>query len=77
MRQVRRFKAFLNMKHIPGETENKEEAINMCEAIQEMYVRWRKRWNAEGIQQGRDDLLKEKVKKNSEQNSLWARFGMN
>lgn len=30
-------KAFLNMKHIPGETENKEEAINMCEAIQEMY----------------------------------------
>ena len=29
-------KAFLNMKHIPGETENKEEAINMCEAIQEM-----------------------------------------
>lgn len=52
-------KAFLNMKHIPGETENKEEAINMCEAIQEMYddgVR-------DGIQQGRDDLLKEKVKR--------------
>ena len=52
-------KAFLNMKHIPGETENKEEAINMCEAIQEMYddgVR-------DGMQQGRDDLLKEKVKR--------------
>lgn len=52
-------KAFLNMKHIPGETENKEETINMCEAIQEMYddgVR-------DGMQQGRDDLLKEKVKR--------------
>ena len=52
-------KAFLNMKHIQGETENKEEALNMCEAIQEMYddgVR-------DGMQQGRDDLLKEKVKR--------------
>lgn len=52
-------KAFLNMKQIPGETENKEEIINMCEAIQEMYddgVR-------DGMQQGRDDLLKEKVKR--------------
>ena len=52
-------KAFLNMKHIPGETENKEETINMCKAIQEMYddgVR-------DGMQQGRDDLLKEKVKR--------------
>lgn len=52
-------KAFLNMKHIPGETENKEESINMCKAIQEMYddgVR-------DGMQQGRDDLLKEKVKR--------------
>lgn len=52
-------KAFLNMKQIPGETENKEETINMCKAIQEMYddgVR-------DGMQQGRDDLLKEKVKR--------------
>ena len=52
-------KAFLNMKQIPGETENEEEIINMCEAIQEMYddgVR-------DGMQQGRDDLLKEKVKR--------------
>lgn len=52
-------KAFLNMKHIPGETENKEETINMCKAIQEMYddgVR-------DGMQQGGDDLLKEKVKR--------------
>ena len=60
-------KAFLNMKHIPGETENKEEAINMCEAIQEMYddgVRdGMKRGMQQGIQQGRDDLLKEKVKR--------------
>ena len=52
-------KAFLNMKQIPGETENKEETINMCKAIQEMYddgVR-------DGMKQGRDDLLKEKVKR--------------
>ena len=52
-------KAFLNMKQIPGETEDKEETINMCKAIQEMYddgVR-------DGMQQGRDDLLKEKVKR--------------
>ena len=30
-------KAFLNMKQIPGETEQKEEMIDMCKAIQEMY----------------------------------------
>lgn len=55
-------KAFLNMKHIPGETENKEEAINMCEAIQEMYDDGVRDGMQQGIQQGRDDLLKEKVK---------------
>lgn len=60
-------KAFLNMKQIPGETENEEEIINMCEAIQEMYddgVRdGMKRGIQQGIQQGRDDLLKDKVKR--------------
>ena len=30
-------KAFLNMKQIPGETEQKEETVDMCKAIQEMY----------------------------------------
>lgn len=56
-------KAFLNMKHIPGETENKEETINMCEAIQEMYDDGVRDGMQQGIQQGRDDLLKEKVKR--------------
>lgn len=56
-------KAFLNMKHIPGETENKEETINMCEAIQGMYDDGVRDGMQQGIQQGRDDLLKEKVKR--------------
>ena len=56
-------KAFLNMKHIPGETENKEETINMCKAIQEMYDDGVRDGMKRGIQQGRDDLLKEKVKR--------------
>ena len=56
-------KAFLNMKHIPGETENKEETINMCKAIQEMYDDGVRDGMQQGIQQGRDDLLKEKVKR--------------
>ena len=56
-------KAFLNMKHIPGETENEEEIINMCEAIQEMYDDGVRDGMKRGIQQGRDDLLKEKVKR--------------
>ena len=30
-------KAFLNMKQIPSETEQKEEMVDMCKAIQEMY----------------------------------------
>ena len=30
-------KAFLNMKQISGEAEHKEEMIDMCKAIQEMY----------------------------------------
>ena len=36
-------KAFLNMKQIPSETEQKEEMVDMCKAIQEM------------IQDGRDE----------------------
>lgn len=30
-------KAFLNMKNIPGKLENREDNIDMCRAIQEMY----------------------------------------
>lgn len=30
-------KAFLNMEKISGETENREEVVDMCQAIQEMY----------------------------------------
>lgn len=30
-------KVFLNMKSIPGETSERKETINMCEALQEMY----------------------------------------
>ena len=41
-------KAFLNMKQIPGETEQKEEMVDMCKAIQEMYDDGVK----DGIQQG-------------------------
>lgn len=41
-------KAFLNMKQIPGEAEHKEEMIDMCKAIQEMYDDGVKN----GIQQG-------------------------
>lgn len=41
-------KAFLNMKQIPSETEQKEEMVDMCKAIQEMYDDGVK----DGIQQG-------------------------
>ena len=41
-------KAFLNMKQIPGEAEHKEEMIDMCKAIQEMYDDGMK----DGIQKG-------------------------
>ena len=41
-------KAFLNMKQILGETEQKEEMVDMCKAIQEMYDDGVK----DGIQQG-------------------------
>ena len=48
-------KAFLNMKQIPGEAEHKEEMIDMCKAIQEMYN--------DGVRQGRDELLKELIRR--------------
>ena len=48
-------KAFLNMKQIPGEAEHKEEMIDMCKAIQEMYD--------DGVRQGRDELLKELIQR--------------
>ena len=48
-------KAFLNMKQIPGETEQKEETVDMCKAIQEMYH--------DGVRQGRDELLKEQIQR--------------
>ena len=41
-------KAFLNMKQIPGEAEHKEEMIDMCKAIREMYDDGMK----DGIQKG-------------------------
>ena len=48
-------KAFLNMKQISGEAEHKEEMIDMCKAIQEMYN--------DGVRQGRDELLKELIQR--------------
>ena len=52
-------KAFLNMKQIPGETEQKEEMVDMCKAIQEMYDDGVK----DGIQQGKIELLKEQIQR--------------
>ena len=52
-------KAFLNMKQIPGEAEHKEEMIDMCKAIQEMYDDGVK----DGIQQGKIELLKEQIQR--------------
>lgn len=54
-------KAFLNMKQIPGETEQKEETVDMCKAIQEMYD--------DGVRQGRDELLKEQIQVSQESDS--------
>ena len=52
-------KAFLNMKQIPGEVEHKEEMIDMCKAIQEMYDDGVK----DGIQKGKIELLKEQIQR--------------
>ena len=52
-------KAFLNMKQIPGEAEHKEERIDMCKAIQEMYDDGVK----DGIQKGKIELLKEQIQR--------------
>lgn len=52
-------KAFLNMKQILGEAEHKEEMIDMCKAIQEMYDDGVK----DGIQKGKIELLKEQIQR--------------
>ena len=45
-------KAFLNMKQIPGEAEHKEERIDMCKAIQEMYDDGVKDGIQKGVERG-------------------------
>ena len=45
-------KAFLNMKQIPGEAEHKEEMIDMCKAIQEMYDDGVKDGIQKGVERG-------------------------
>ena len=45
-------KAFLNMKQIPGEAEHKEEMIDMCKAIQEMYDDGVKDGIRQGVERG-------------------------
>ena len=70
-------KAFLNMKDVPGKVGQKEDEVDMCKAIQEMYddgVRdGIKQGIQKGVEQGREELLKELVqsklqkKKTSEQ----------
>ena len=56
-------KAFLNMKQIPGEAEHKEEIIDMCKAIQEMYDDGVKDGIQQGVEQGRTELLKEQIQR--------------
>lgn len=70
-------KAFLNMKDVPGKVGQKEDEVDMCKAIQEMYddgVRdGIKQGIQKGVEQGREELLKELIqsklqkKKTSEQ----------
>ncbi|MCB7328110.1 Rpn family recombination-promoting nuclease/putative transposase [Mediterraneibacter faecis] len=45
-------KAFLNMKQIPGEEEHKEEMVDMCKAIQEMYDDGVKDGIRQGVERG-------------------------
>ena len=45
-------KAFLNMKQIPGEAEHKEEMVDMCKAIQEMYDDGVKDGIRQGVERG-------------------------
>ncbi|MBD9334194.1 MAG: transposase [[Ruminococcus] faecis] len=56
-------KAFLNMKQIPGEAEQKEEMVDMCKAIQEMYDDGVKDGIQQGVEQGRTELLKEQIQR--------------
>ena len=66
-------KAFLNMKHIPGETENKEEAINMCEAMDRLFKRFEDRGMEKGetigFEKGERSGI-EKGKREEKQNTL-------
>ena len=58
-------KAFLNMKDVPGKVGQKEDEVDMCKAIQEMYddgVRdGIKQGIQKGVEQGREELLKELI----------------
>ena len=51
------------MKQIPGEAEHKEEMIDMCKAIQEMYDDGVKDGIQQGVEQGRTELLKEQIQR--------------
>ena len=52
-------KVFLNMKSIPGETDERKANVNMCEALEEMYNDAIK----EGIEAGTKMILIEQVMK--------------
>lgn len=52
-------KVFLNMKSIPGETDERKANVNMCEALEEMYNDAIK----EGIEAGTKKKLIEQVMK--------------
>ena len=45
-------KAFLNMKDVPGKVGQKEDGVDMCKAIQEMYDDGVRDGIKQGIQQG-------------------------
>ena len=65
-------KAFLNMKDVPGKVGQKEDEVDMCKAIQEMYDDGVRDGIKQGIQQGIQkgvELIQSKLqkKKTSEQ----------
>ena len=65
-------KAFLNMKDVPGKVGQKEDGVDMCKAIQEMYDDGVRDGIKQGIQQGIQkgvELIQSKLqkKKTSEQ----------
>ena len=56
-------KVFLNMKSIPGETSERKETINMCEALQEMYD--------DALKDGSEKhLIEQVIKKYKKDNSI-------